>query len=208
MKREFLEGLGIQDKDVIQKIMDANGADVEAAKQGITAKDTEIEGLKNQLSQRDADMKKLKDDLTAAQADASKLQGVSQSLTDLQSKYETEKTAFEKRLSDQAYEFAVREKVGELQFSSKAAKEAFTGAAIAKQFKMDNGNLLGYADFLTQYKADDPGAFAAEKPADNGQDKPQPRIVAPTQPGAPGKKPSLSELMRQKNENPSMNIDF
>ena len=204
MKRDFLKELGIEDEAIIQKIMDANGKDVEAARSTVSAKDTEIEGLKQQISQRDTDMQKLREELTAAQADAGKLPGVSQTLADLQTKYTQEKADFEKKLSDQAYEFAVREKVGELKFTSKAAKEAFISTAIAKQFKMDGETLQGYADFLESYKKEDPGAFEAEKQPESN---PKPRFAGPTNP--PDKKHvSLSELMRQKNENPNMTIDF
>jgi hypothetical protein len=50
MKREFLEELKL-DKEVIDKIMNENGKDIEAEKSKVTAKDTEIEGVKTQLNE-------------------------------------------------------------------------------------------------------------------------------------------------------------
>lgn len=172
----------------------------------------QITTLQGQLTDRDNDLNSLREQLTAAQADAGKLNTVQQSLTDLQAKYSTDKQNFEQRLSRQAYEFAVRERANNLHFSSASAKKAFVQEAIGKNFAMDGDNLLGYEDFVTRYKADDPGAFAADKPAEPTPppENPAPRVVLPgkgTTP-PPGKRIPLSELMRQKNENPDMQITF
>ncbi len=170
----------------------------------------QITDLQGQISQRDGDLTSLREQLTAAQADASKLGTVQQSLADLQSKYNTDKTDFEQKLHRQSYEFMIRERAGGLKFSSAAAKKAFLQEAIAKNFQIDGDNLLGYEDFVTKYKADDPGAFAAEKSPEATPPAKTPTVVLPgksTKP-APGKKISLSDAMRQKNENPDMQIDF
>lgn len=170
----------------------------------------QITDLQGQISQRDGDLTTLREQLTAAQADASKLGTVQQSLADLQTKYNTDKTDFEQKLHRQSYEFMVRERAGGLKFSSAAAKKAFLQEAIAKDFKIDGDNLLGYEDFVTKYKADDPGAFAAEKPPEATPPVKTPTVVLPgnTNKPAPGKKISLSDMMRQKNENPDMQINF
>ncbi len=169
----------------------------------------QITDLQGQLTQRDSDLTSLRDQLTAAQADASKLGTVQQSLADLQSKYNTDKTDFEQRLHRQSYEFMVRERAGGLKFSSAAAKKAFMQEALAMDFKIDGDNLLGYEDFVTKYKADDPGAFVAEKPTETPPAGKTPTIVLPSggKP-SPGKKLSLSDAMRQKNENPDAQISF
>lgn len=74
--------------------------------------------------------------------------------------------AWQQKIAAQAYEFAIREKAGEVKFSSNAAKKQFIADAIAKQFKQDeNGKMQGYDEFLTQYKADDPGSFVVDEPA-------------------------------------------
>lgn len=166
----------------------------------------QVKTLNGQIAQRDADMTTLRTNLEAAQADAGKLAGVQQSLTELQTKYANEKTAYEKQLNDQAYEFAVRERANSLKFSSVSAKKAFIHDAIAKGFKMDGETLLGYEDFVTKYKADDPGAFEAEKTPEPEQ--PQPRITAPTNPQNSGKHIPLSEMMRRRNENPDYKVNF
>ena len=172
----------------------------------------QVTDLQSQLNQRDADITNLREALTAAQADVSKLGTAQQALADMQSRYTTEKQQYEDKLSSQAYEFAVRERVNGLNFSSKAAKSAFMKSAIEKNFAMENGNLLGFDDYVAQYRAEDSGAFAQEKPTDPSPAPApvkNPTVVLPSggKPN-PGKKFSLSELMRQKNENPDAQISY
>ncbi|MFR8744135.1 MAG: phage scaffolding protein [Peptoniphilus sp.] len=60
MKREFLEGLGLE-KDVIDKIMEENGKDINAEKAKATAKDDEIKTLKEQVDTANKEIKSYKD---------------------------------------------------------------------------------------------------------------------------------------------------
>lgn len=143
----------------------------------------QVNALNGQIAQRDTDMTDLQGKLTAAQADATKLGEAQNALTELQGRYATEKSELEGKLKKQAYEFTVREKAGGLKFSCAAAKKAFVQEAISKEFKQEGEQLLGFEDFVTKYKADDPGAFMAEPQEPNeGQGPNQPAIVAPTQP--------------------------
>lgn len=144
----------------------------------------QVTDLNGQLAQRDADMNDLQNKLTAAQADASKLGEVQQSLTDLQTKYNADKQDFEQKLERQSYDFLLREKASSLNFTSPAAKRDFIREATDKGFKIDGESLLGYDDFVTKYKADNPGAMAEEKPAEPPTPPtPAPSIVLPgTQP--------------------------
>lgn len=169
----------------------------------------QVSTLQGQITQRDTDLATLREQLTAAQADAGKLGTVQQSLTDLQTKYTTEKGEYEQKLARQNYEFMVRERTNALQFSSAAAKKAFVQEVIGKDFKVDGDNLLGYEDFVAKYKADDPGAFAVEKAPEATPAAKTPTVVLPSGgTPTPGKKISLSDMMRQKNDNPDMQITF
>lgn len=60
MKREFLENLGLE-KEVIDKIMDENGKDINAEKAKSTAKDDEIKALKEQVETANKEIKSYKD---------------------------------------------------------------------------------------------------------------------------------------------------
>ena len=74
-------------------------------------------------------------------------------------------------------------------------------------FQIDGDNLLGYEEFLTKYKADDPGAFAQETPPETPPATPS--ITLPGKHDKPsGRKYSLSELMEMKNKNPDMEINL
>jgi outer membrane murein-binding lipoprotein Lpp len=151
----------------------------------------QVKDLNGQVTQRDADLTDLQTKLTAAQTDATKLTEAQQALTGLQSKYDTDKQAWEQKNAQQAYEFMVREKANGLQFSSRAAKNEFIREAISKDFKVDGDTLLGYEDFVTKYKADDPTAFATEntQQQQTPPEKKKPDIVLPgNQPPAPDDK--------------------
>lgn len=132
----------------------------------VKARDDQIKDLQGQIAQRDTDTEVLRRQLESAQGDAGKLAEVQKSLNDLQAVYEADAKAWEKKVNDQAYEFAVKEKVGSLSFTSNSAKEAFTAKAIAAGLKLDGGTLMGFDDFTAKYKSEDPGAFVPDKPAE------------------------------------------
>lgn len=164
----------------------------------------QITDLQSLISQRDTDLAGLNDQLSAAQADAGQLAEAQKQLSSLQAKYDKDSKAWEARNARQAYEYAIRSKANELKFSSAAAKKEFIREAIAQEFKQDGETLLGYTDFVTKYQESDPGAFAAEKPADP---TPAPTIVLPGKSNPPHRM-SLTEAMKAKNENPNMIINF
>lgn len=227
MKRSFLEELGLT-KDVIDKIIDENGSDIENAKSAAAKKfDSEretmqgqIEDLKTQVTQRDADLTDIQKQLAAANENEGKLAEAQKSLSSLQKKYETETKAWEAKSAQQAYEFAIREKANALKFSSEAAKKTFVREAIDKGFKMENdGTIYGLDQYIDTYRTIDPGAFAVEKepeppkadpePAPEPEStKKQPNIVLPGNSGVPGAEKSLSQLMAEKNANPDMVVKF
>ena len=92
----------------------------------------------------------------------------------------------------------------------------FHDAIKAKTIKLDGDDLLNYSEFVTQYKEADPGAFVQEKqepdpkpdPKPDPDPQPQPTIVLPGKSTPPKKKKSLSEMMKAKNANPNLRIDW
>ena len=156
----------------------------------VNALTQQVNDLQGQLTQRDTDITGLQERLTAAQADTSKLAEAQTQLTNLQAKYEQDKQTWDANVAKQRKEFMLREKANGLQFSSVAAKRDFIGQATGKDFQLDGETLLGYEDFLTKYKAENPGALVEEqpKPSDGGDgdegDDGKPQIVLPK-----GKKP-------------------
>lgn len=168
----------------------------------------QVTDLQGQVTQRDTDLADLNSKLTATQADAGKqLTEAQEALTGLQSKYDTERQQWEQKNVQQVYEFMVKERANSLKFSSAAAKKDFIREAIQKGFKVDGDNLLGYKDFVDQYRTNDPGAFVVDKPKD--PEPTAPTIVLPKGgSGGSTKKMGLMEMMKTKNENPNAEVKF
>ena len=72
---------------------------------------------------------------------------------------------------------------------------------------MDGDMILGADDFRMKYQEANSDAFPVKvEPAPAEPDKPLPKFVEPTGTPDTGKKFSLTELLRMKNENPEANI--
>ncbi len=125
-------------------------------------RDTYKDKYDTDIKQRDADIKDLQTKLKNAGTDAEKLKNLETDLATLQANYDTAKTDYEKKLAEQAYEFAVKQKASELNFSSNSAKKAFIADAIKEQMKLKDGELQGFDGFLESYKKTDADAFLKE----------------------------------------------
>ncbi len=139
----------------------------------------QVSDLEGQATKRDEDLTALRDQLTAAQADTGKLTEAQATIASLQSKYEQDRQDWAQKTAQQAYEFAVKTETGKLKFSSTAAQKEFLRGAIAAGFKMDGDTLLGFSDYVTKYKEEDPTAFSDEKPGTQVPPAGQPTIVLP-----------------------------
>lgn len=60
MKREFLKNLGIEDKELIDKILDENSADIGRAKGELDTYKTKVEELDKQIKEKDGEIATLK----------------------------------------------------------------------------------------------------------------------------------------------------
>lgn len=92
MKREFLEGLGLE-KEAIDKIMGEHGKTLESTKQKLTDTTENLDGVKAQLAQRDKDLKVLKDQ-------AKGNEDLQTKFTDLETKYNQDKIDYEAKIKD------------------------------------------------------------------------------------------------------------
>ena len=144
----------------------------------LKARDTRITTLDETIKTRDADLQKLQTSLDGADVDS--LKKASKDLADLQKKYDKETKAYEAQLSQQAYEFAVREFASGKNFTSKAAKRDFVKSMIAENLTMKDGKIIGADDFVTSYQADNDDAFVVETQEPAPQSTPKPTFVAPT----------------------------
>lgn len=149
----------------------------------LKARDTRITTLDETIKSRDADLQKLQTSLDGADVDA--LKKASKDLSDLQKKYDKETKAYEAQLSQQAYEFAVREFAGGKKFTSKAAKRDFVKSMIAENLTMKDGKIIGADDFVSTYQKDNDDAFMVETQEPAQQSSPKPTFVAPTSQSTP-----------------------
>lgn len=157
MKREFLEGLGLE-KETVDKIMAENGADLEREKAKTTAAKADLADAQGKLSAAQTELESLK----KAGGDIGKLQ---QQITDLQAKYDTDTKALQGQLDDRDYSDAITGFIAEkgLKFSSKSAERAFIAAFKEKKLERKDGAFVGADDFLKAQKEADPDAFAPDK---------------------------------------------
>lgn len=114
------------------------------------------------IKQRDTDIASLQEKLKNAGADTEKLNTLQTDFTAIQEKYQAEKKDLENKLAKQAYEFAVKEKVSGLKFSSESAKKAFMSDILNEELKLKDGQLVGFDDFVDVYKKNDEKAFITE----------------------------------------------
>lgn len=156
MKREFLEGLGLE-KAVVDQILDAHSREIGREKQRADQFKEDLDKVTGQLADRDKDMEALK--VSAAGAEDVKKQ-----LDALQQKYNTETEAYKSQIAERDYMEAVNSEIADLKFSSKSAKSAFVAALKAKALEVKDGKLTGFAEYLTAQREADPEAFAADKP--------------------------------------------
>ena len=127
------------------------------------------------IKKRDDDLAALKKQLEDAGTDKATIETLTKNLSDLQNTYNTDKTNWQKQLDDTRYEYAVKEKVEGLKFSSNSAKKAFMLELKEKPLQMRDGVLTGFDDFVNAYRESDADAFIKEDNAGNeGANKPKP----------------------------------
>lgn len=168
MKREFLKQLipGITDEQ-LNAVMNENGNDLNAMRATITQHETTIQtltterdGYKTQLSDRNKDIK-------ALQEQAKGNEDLTKQLGELQTKYDTDTKALQKKLDDQAADHAIEAVFSGVQFASSLAKRAAIADFKAKGYKLGSDGKYAEADgYIAQLKKDDPAAFKTESTND------------------------------------------
>jgi chromosome segregation ATPase len=93
MKRDFLKGLGIEGKEIIDKILDENSADIGRAK-------GELDTWKTKVDDLEKDIKTKNDTIAQLQTEADKVEGLNQQISQLQ----TDKTDLETQLNTKVSE--------------------------------------------------------------------------------------------------------
>lgn len=186
--KEILKDLNPSD-DVINKIMAANGSDINAIKEQLGG---DITSLKNQLSERDKDIEKLK-------STPNNTEELTKQLEQLQSKYDSDTKALQSQIDSRNYTDAVKNAISEkgIKFTSKAAERYYISQAENKKLKLENGKLIGFDDFHKEQYEADKGAFAVEE---QQQNNPAPKSPTFSGPSGSGDKqaPSFAALAAQR----------
>lgn len=192
---EILKGIGLEipedKKETFEKSLNENYKTV-AEVDGINGKlkkaeeerDTYKTKYDNDIATRDNDLADLKKKLEDAGTDKNTIKQLTEDLSNLQSNYDTDKANWQKQLDDTKYDYAVKEKVAGLKFSSNSAKKAFMAELKENPLQMRDGNLTGFDDFVNAYKSNDADAFVKEDNAQNNEGntgaKPKPSFAGAT----------------------------
>lgn len=172
----------------------------------IGQRDSQITSLNETITQRDTDLENLQTTLRDA-GDIEAMKEASQKLSDLQKQYDKDMKAYQKQLSQQEYEFAVKEFANGKDFTSKAAKRDFVQSMLAKDLKIEDGRIIGADDFVELYSKDNADAFVVQSNDPEPKADPKPKFSQSTNKNEP-RKLTLSEMMQMKNENPDVDINF
>ena len=178
---EILKSVGIEvpadkkeafDKEVLENYKTVSEVNLIRGKleNAESERDTYKNKYDEDIKKRDADLEDLQKKLKNAGVDAEKLKTLETDLATLKTTYEESKSEYEKKLADQAYEFALKQKVDSLKFSTNSDKKAFIADAMKEEMKIKDGELQGFDSFVKSYKENDAGAFISEEP--NKQDPP------------------------------------
>lgn len=176
------------------------------------AKDNSITELNDTIAKRDTDLADLQAKLKDAGTDATKLSELQANFDTLQNKYTADTEAYQQKLADQQYEFAVKEFANGKEFTSQAAKRDFVRSLLTEKLKMKGDVIIGADDFVKAYATDNADAFVPKQDtpdpatAQQSGNTPKPQFVSPTPGAAAQKQPSLSDMMRAANENPGANV--
>ena len=138
MKREFLKNLGIEDKEIIDKILDENSADIGRAK-------GELETYKEKVTNLENDIKTKEATISTLQTKADMVEGLNQKISQLETEKNTLTGELNTKVSEiqkgHAIENAIRDAKGK---NIKAIKALLD----ADKITFENGELSGIAEQL------------------------------------------------------------
>ena len=168
--------------------------------QKFDAQNTELESVRAQLAEANTAIISYKD---------MDIDGIKKAAADWEAKYQADTQALQDKLNAQARSHAEDMFMSGYQFTSKAARNGILSELRAKDFKLENGQLLGAKDFVDGLMANDDYKGAFVQP-----EAPKEKPPMFTMGGSGNTKPSkermtLEEAMAAKNADPNFVIpDF
>lgn len=174
------------------------------AKDKFDAKLTELDGVNEQLNAANETIQSYKD---------MDIEGIKQSITDWEQKYNNDTDALRRQLAEQEKNHSLDMFLGGYQFSSKAAKDGIRADFISKNFPYEDGKFIGAKEYMEGLMGNDDykAAFVQKQsdadPTNGNEPKPKFSDPNPTKP-TPKPKIGLAELMLRKNQNPNAEVKF
>lgn len=180
MRREFLRGLGIEEKEIIDKILDENSSDIGKAK-------GELETYKNKVSDLEEQIKTKDTEITKLQETTKEVENLKNQVTAL----ETDKTNLTNELNDKVNSVqkahAIENKIRDMKGKNVKAIKALLDES---KITFENGELGGIDEQLNALVSaedssmlfgDNPATPSGTKPSDpqgNGGTPPTPTTLA------------------------------
>ena len=155
----------------IEVILSEAGVELtDEQKTAITKAVTENYKTINEFTKKEAalaEIQKQYEETKAALAgfDGVDVDGLKQQIADAQKAIEDKEAEYKKTLEARDYHDAIRASIASsgIKFTSKSAEKAFTQELEGKGYKCDNGHIVGFDDFVNQYKEQDAGAIVNEE---------------------------------------------
>lgn len=149
MKREFLKELGVAD-ELIDKIMNENGQDIEKAKGELTTVQSELKTVKEQLQSANSEIQKYK---------TMDIEEIKKSADDYKTKFEES----EKKAQEEIKKMQLDYKIENLLLKEGAVNTKAVKALLdSSKISLDGDNIVGLDDQLTTIKESEPWAFNAQ----------------------------------------------
>jgi len=163
---ELLKEIGIDlpsdKKEEFEKVFHENYKtinEVEKLKGKLETSDSDKTNLTQRLEESQKDLEELKVKLEESGEDAEKIKALQSQITDLQEKNSQQQNEFEAEIKKRDYMAHIEDASKDLKFTSNSAKKTFIDECVKKDFTIDNGKVLGFDEFVEDYKANDSGAF-------------------------------------------------
>ena len=149
MKRDFLKNLGIEDKDIIDKILDENSADIGRAKGELDTYKNKVTDLENDIKTKDATIATL-------QTKADSVDGLNQRISQL----ETDKTNLTNELSTKVNEIKKTHAIeGELRNAKAKSLKSVMAHLDLDKITFENDELAGLTEQLDALKSGEDTSF-------------------------------------------------
>ena len=131
MKREDLEALGLE-KDVVQKVMDLHGDDIESKKKKISELEDQVKEKDKTIKEHEGTIDKLGEDLKSAQGNSDDIEKLKKQIDDYKAADKKRKEDEANALKDKQLTDNILEVIGEKQFVNE-----YTKNSIISQIKTD-----------------------------------------------------------------------